>query len=51
MKPRNDHYALVHIPYEYCGKTVLTMAWERTVFCHGDCADNWLVELRFGHTS
>ena len=40
MKP------LIKIPCDYCGKPVLATVWERPVFCHDDCADSWLVELR-----
>ena len=40
MKP------LVNPPCDYCGKPVLTTAWNRPVFCHDDCAEGWLVELR-----
>lgn len=46
MKTRNTRYPLIKTPCDYCGNPLLITSWERPVFCHDDCADSWLAELR-----
>ena len=41
MKP------LIKTPCDYCGKPVLTTAWNRPVFCHDDCAERYDGDVNF----